>query len=48
MSLFDIAEKKQELESLEAKTLEQDFWNDSKESGKVLRLVLPRRRNGHY
>lgn len=39
MSLFDIAEKKQEIESLEAKTLEQDFWNDSKESGKVLAKI---------
>ena len=39
MSLFDIAEKKQELESLEAKTLEQDFWSDSKESGKVLAKI---------
>ena len=39
MSLFDIAEKKQELESLETKTLEQDFWNDSKESGKVLAKI---------
>lgn len=39
MSLFDIVEKKQELESLEAKTLEQDFWNDSKESGKVLAKI---------
>ena len=39
MSLFDIAEKKQELQSLEAKTLEQDFWNDSKESGKVLAKI---------
>ena len=39
MSLFDIAEKKQELENLEAKTLEQDFWNDSKESGKVLAKI---------
>ena len=39
MSLFDIAEKKQELESLEAKTLEQDYWNDSKESGKVLAKI---------
>ena len=39
MSLFDIAEKKRELESLEAKTLEQDFWNDSKESGKVLAKI---------
>ena len=39
MSLFDIAEKKQELEGLEAKTLEQDFWNNSKESGKVLAKI---------
>lgn len=39
MSLFDIAEKKRELESLEAMTLEQDFWNDSKESGKVLAKI---------
>ena len=39
MSLFDIAEKKQKLESLEAKILEQDFWNDSKESGKVLAKI---------
>ncbi len=39
MSLFDIAEKKQELENLETKTLEQDFWNDSKESGKVLAKI---------
>ena len=39
VSLFDIAEKKQELEGLEAKTLEQDFWNDSKESGKVLAKI---------
>ena len=39
MSLFDIAEKKRELESLEAKTLEQNFWNDSKESGKVLAKI---------
>ena len=39
VSLFDIAEKKQELEGLEAKTLEQDFWNNSKESGKVLAKI---------
>ena len=36
MNLFDIANKKMQLENLEKKTLEQDFWNDSKESGKVL------------
>ena len=39
MSLFDIAEKKQELKDLEAKTLEHDFWNDNKESGKVLAKI---------
>lgn len=39
MSLFDIAKKKQELKDLEAKTLEQDFWNDNKESGKVLAKI---------
>lgn len=39
MSLFDIANKRQELKELEDKTLEQDFWNDSKESGKVLSKI---------
>ena len=39
MSLFDISEKKQELKDLEAKTLEHDFWNDNKESGKVLAKI---------
>ncbi len=36
MNLFDITNKKIQLENLEKKTLEQDFWNDSKKSGKVL------------
>ena len=39
MSLFDIANKRIELKELEDKTLEQDFWNDSKESGKVLAKI---------
>lgn len=39
MSLFDIANKKLELKELEDKTLNQDFWNDSKESGKVLAKI---------
>ncbi len=39
MSLFDIANKRKELKELEDKTLEQDFWNDSKESGKVLAKI---------
>lgn len=39
MSLFDIVNKRKELKELEDKTLEQDFWNDSKESGKVLAKI---------
>lgn len=36
MNLFDIANKKVQLDNLEKKTLEPDFWNNSKESSKVL------------
>ena len=36
MNLFDIVNKKVQLSNLEKKTLEPDFWNDNKESGKVL------------
>ena len=39
MSLFDIVNKRKELKELEDNTLEQDFWNDSKESGKVLAKI---------
>lgn len=39
MSLFDIANKRVELKELEDKTLNQDFWNDSKESGRVLAKI---------
>ena len=39
MTLFDIANKEKELKQLENKTLEQDFWNDSKESGKILSKI---------
>ena len=39
MSLFDIAHKEAELNELEGKTLEQDFWNDSKESGRILARI---------
>ena len=39
MSLFDIVNKRKELKKLEDNTLEQDFWNDSKESGKVLAKI---------
>ncbi len=36
MNLFDISNKEKELKALENKTLEPDFWNDNKESGKIL------------
>lgn len=36
MNPFDIVNKKTQLETLEKKTLDPDFWNDSKESSKVL------------
>jgi len=36
VNLFDIVNKKVQLSNLEKKTLEPDFWNDNKESGKVL------------
>lgn len=36
MNLFDIVNQKIQLADLEKKTLEPDFWNDNKESGKVL------------
>lgn len=36
MSLFDIAKKETRLEELEKETLNQDFWNDSSNSAKVL------------
>ena len=36
MSPFDIAKRKKELEALEKQTLEESFWNDSKNSSKVL------------
>jgi peptide chain release factor 2 len=39
VSLFDIVNKRKELKELEDNTLEQDFWNDSKESGKVLAKI---------
>ncbi len=39
MSLFDIVNKRKELKELEDNTLEQDFWSDSKESGKVLAKI---------
>ncbi len=39
MSLFDIARKEAELKDLENRTLEQDFWNDSKVSGRILARI---------
>ncbi len=39
MSLFDIINKQKELENLEKQTLEQDFWNDSKTSTKILNNI---------
>ena len=39
MILFDIANKERELKELEQQTLEQDFWSDNKESGKILSKI---------
>ena len=39
MSLFDIAKLSKDLENLEQLTMETDFWNDSKKSGKVLQEI---------
>ena len=36
MSPFDIAKQKKQLEALEKQTMEQNFWNDNKNSSKVL------------
>jgi len=36
VNLFDIAKLKQELNELEQQTLQEGFWNDSKNSGIVL------------
>lgn len=37
MSLFDLDEKKKEIEKLDAKTLEEDFWQDQKKAQSVIR-----------
>ena len=39
MNLFDIANLKNELKNLENKTLEENFWSDSKNSGKILSKI---------
>ena len=39
MNLFDISKLKNELKELEAKTLDSNFWNNQKNSGKVLAKI---------
>ena len=39
MTLFDIAKLETELQELENKTVEENFWNDSKNSSKVLSQI---------
>ena len=39
MNLFDISKLKNELKELEGKTLDSNFWNDQKNSGKVLSKI---------
>lgn len=39
MNLFDIPKLEKDLKELESKTLENGFWNDTKNSGKVLQNI---------
>ena len=39
MNLFDIAELKKQLQNLEKQTLNENFWNDSKNSSKILSQI---------
>lgn len=39
MNLFDIVNSEKELDELEKKTLEEDFWKDNKKSSKVLSQI---------
>ena len=39
MSHFDIAKLEEQLKYLESQTLEENFWNDSKKSSKVLTQI---------
>lgn len=39
MSLFDISKIEKELKCLESQTMNPDFWNDSKNSSKVLQKI---------
>ena len=36
---FDLDQMKNEIENLEKQTMEEGFWNDSKNSGKVLQQI---------
>ena len=39
MNLFDIADLEKQLQDLEKKTMEENFWNDNKNSSKVLSQI---------
>lgn len=39
MSLFDISKIEDELKCLESQTMESEFWNDSKNSSRVLQRI---------
>lgn len=39
MSLFDISKIEDELKFLESQTMESEFWNDSKNSSRVLQRI---------
>ena len=39
MNLFDIASLEEQLKGLEKKTMEENFWNDAKNSSKVLSQI---------
>ena len=39
MNLFDIAKSEKELEELEKQTMQENFWNDSKKSSKILAQI---------
>ena len=39
MNLFDIAKLEEQLQILEKQTMEENFWNDSKNSSKILTQI---------
>ena len=39
MNLFDIAKLEEKLQILEKQTMEEKFWNDSKNSSKILTQI---------